>query len=325
MNRNILLLLGGTAAIAIGFILFLRSESNNGGSAPPTAPSPTEQLVKNPSKQFKPRSSEESSTTTQEADLQVQELEPALAESRAQRADRRKQSPPMADPEMKKLMKSEARSGTERSVTALFDAGLAKDLKLSDEQRAELRTLLVERGSIAWEQIFIPMAAGELDGARLTAAGKNVKQAYLDKTAQIQALLGNEGFAVFEWYEKTQPDRDCVKQLAPKFAQAGFGLNDDQQTGLVSLIIQERANFPFEHKLPEPMDIDYGRFHEIFSEENAERHFRETQKFNEHLVQRVHSTLTPDQVLLFQELLNAQLQRAKLTVRTTMAMMPDRR
>ena len=324
MNRNILLLLGAAvAAITSCFILFLRSESNDAGSVALTASLPIGQLRQD---QAEHRQSEERIETEQrEAEHRVQELERELAENRANRGGQGKPRPPMADPEMKKLMKSEASSAMERSVAALFDAGLAKHLKLNDEQRETLRALLVERGSIAWEQIFIPMAAGELDGARLAAAGKDVKQAYLNKTTQIRALLGNEGFAAFEWYEKTQPDRDCVKHLTPRFAKAGFDLSDAQQSGLVSMMIQERANFPFEHSLPEPMDIDYGRFHEIFSEENAERHFRETQKFNEHLIQRAHGTLTPDQVLLFRELLDAQLQRSKLTVRTTMAMMPDRR
>ena len=323
MNRNILLLLGAaTGAIAFCVIFLLRSDNNNASSIASTALLPIEQLRKDSPEHR--QSDERIETKHREAEHRAQELEQELAESRTNRSERAKR-PPMADPEMKKVLKSEASSATERSVAALFDAGLAKHLKLSDEQREELRALLVERGSIAWEQIFIPMAAGELDGARLAAAGKNVKQAYLNKTAQIRALLGNEGFAAFEWYEKTQPDRDCVKHLTPRFAKAGFDLSDDQQSRLVSMMIQERANFPFEHSLPEPMDIDYGRFHEIFSAENADRHFRETEKFNEHLVQRAHGTLTPDQVLLFQELLNAQLQRAKLTVRTTMAMMPNQR
>jgi len=258
-----------------------------------------------------------------DAEAKVETLERKLAEAETAKTVRAKAKKPLADPEIRKVMAAEAASGVERSAKALLDAGLAADLQLNDEQKGALQALLVERGSIGWNQILIPMAAGELDAARLASTGRLVREAYTRNAAQIRGLLGNEGYAVYQWYEKTQPDRDCVKQLSPQFARAGQELSAEQQGQLVSLLTNERAGFKFEHDFSDPAKIDYEHFHQVFSEENSNRHFQEMQRFNEQLTRRAETLLNPDQAKLFQELLAAQLQRARLTVRTTMAMMGE--
>lgn len=260
-----------------------------------------------------------------DAEERAETLERKLAEAEAAKAARAKAKRPLADPEMRKVMEAEAASGVERSANALLDAGLAEDLQLSDGQREALKALLVERGAIGWKQILLPMAAGELEGGRLATAGKLVREAYVRNAAQIRGLLGNEGYAVYEWYEKTQPDRDCVKQLSPQFSRAGQELSPEQQSQLVSLITDERAGFKFAYDFQDPAKIDYEHFHQVFNEENSNRHFQETQRFNEQLARRAESLLNPEQARLLRELLAAQLQRAKLTVRTTMAMMGENR
>ena len=258
-----------------------------------------------------------------EAEQKVEVLESKLAEAEVTKAVRAKTKKPFADPEMRKVMAAEAASGVERSAKALLDAGLAADLQLNEDQRKALQALLVERGAIGWNQILIPMAAGELKGERLATTGRLVREAYARNAAQLRGMLGNEGYAVYEWYEKTQPDRDCVKQLTPQFAKAGQDLSAEQQIQLVTVLTDERAGFNFEHDFGDPAKIDYEHFHQVFGEENANRHFEETQRFNTQLVQRVAAVLSPEQLKLFQESLAAQLQRAKFTVRTTMAMMGE--
>jgi hypothetical protein len=258
-----------------------------------------------------------------EAEEKAETLERKLAEAEATKVVHAKSKKPFADPEMRKVMEAEAASGVERSANALLDAGLAADLQLSDAQRGALRALLMERGAIGWKQILIPMAAGELEGDRLAAAGRLVREAYTRNAAQIRGVLGNEGYAVYEWYEKTQPDRDSVKQLTPQFARAGQDLTAEQQGQLVTLLTNERASFRFEHDFSDPTKIDYEHFHEVFNEENSNRHFQETQRFNEQLTRRAEALLSAEQAKVFRDALAAQLQRAKFTVRTTRAMLGE--
>jgi hypothetical protein len=323
MKRLALVLLIGSVAAVLCFVLMPGSGSTGGSESSSLGVNSDSRSPGIPVRVVADPELLQMDVARREAEEKVETLQRKLAEAEAARAARVKAKKPFADPEMRKVMAAEAASGVERSAKTLLDAGLAADLQLNEEQRKALQALLVERGAIGWNQILIPMAAGELKGERLATAGRQVREAYARNAAQIRGMLGNEGYAVYEWYEKTQPDRDHVKQLSPQFARAGQDLSAEQQGQLVALLTNERAGFKFEHDFGDPAKIDYEHFHQVFSEENANRHFQETQRFNQQLVQRASSVLNPDQVKLFQEVLAAQLQRAKFTVRTTMAMMGE--
>ena len=282
----------------------------------PGAPAPTSAEVR----KVDDSALERLETARVEAEEKARALQGKLDEAeKAKEQARRKR--PFADPEMRKVMTQEAEAGVERSVTALLDAGLSADLQLSEERQEQLRSLLEERGGIGFKQILIPLAAGELDGERLAVAGRRTREAYAQNAAQIRALLGNEGYAVYEWYQKTQEDRDTVKRLSPEFARAGQDLTAEQEGALVALLTTERAGFRFEQDLSDPAKIDYEHFNELFNAENSERHFRETQRFYDQVAQRAAPMLNPEQQKLLQEVLAAHVQRSKLTVRTTRAMM----
>lgn len=222
-------------------------------------------------------------------------------------------------------MESEAKSGVARSVESLFKAGLAEELQLSDVQREALRKLLLDRNSIVWQQIMLPMAAGELNGPEMERAGRSVKQSLELSTAELRGLLGDDGFAKYERFAKMQPDRETVKRFAPECAQAGLDLSKEQETQLLTIITDERAKFPFEHDIGDPMQIDYARFHETFSEENTNRHFDEVQRFNARLLDAAQRLLSQEQAGLLGKFLATQLQRAKFTVATTRAITGENR
>jgi hypothetical protein len=260
-------------------------------------------------------------TARRQAEEHAANLERQLDAAQTAKRAAEKTKRPFADPEMRKVMTEEAESGAERAAAALMDAGLAADLGINEEQQSALRGLLKERVGIGFKQLLIPMAAGELEGGRLTDAARRVREAYARNDAQIRGLLGDQGYTVYAWYEKTQPDRDAVKQLTPQFERAGQNLSADQQTQLVTLMTQERAGFHFEQDFSDPTKIDYEHFHQVFSLENTDRYFRDLQRFHEQLAQHAGTVLSPEQSRLLQEFLATQVQRSKLTVRTTITMM----
>ena len=319
--KRLLLVLSTVAASAL-FAYFLLPNPRAAG--PDGAPLQTPGHAPAPESTTAPKADDQAlehlKAARLEAEERVRELQGKLDEAQKAKVQSLRKRP-FADPEMKKVMTKEADAGAERSVTALLDAGLSADLQLNDEQEAQLRSLLEERGGIGLKQILIPLGAGELEGERLAAAGRRTREAYAQNTAQIRALLGNEGYATYEWYEKTQLDRDTVQRLSPQFARAGQSLTAEQESDLVALFTNERAGFRFEHDFTDPAKIDYERFHELFNAENSERHFRETQRFHDQVAQRAASMLNPEQQKLLQGVLAAHVQRSKLTVQTTRAMM----
>jgi hypothetical protein len=270
------------------------------------------------------RLANERSDADSQPERKVQELETRLAKAGSKPPEPKKAKAPFVDPAMRKVLQSDAAAGVKRSVAGMFEAGLAEELQLSPEQQKALEGLLTERGLTVWDQIMIPMATGELDRERMAMAGKSVRQSLELNNAAIRDLLGNEGYAKYERFERAQPDRDSLKQMSPKFAEAGLDLNGDQQGELLGIMAQERARMPMQD-FGDPMKIDYGRFGETFSEENTNRYFQEKQQYNERVVREAQRTLTPEQVALLQNVLATQLQRAKFTVRTTRAVMGQAR
>jgi hypothetical protein len=231
----------------------------------------------------------------------------------------------LRDPEMIKVFKSEAASAATRSAKALMDAGLAQQLGLNEEQSEALKKLLIERSSALWDHMLLPLTVGGLDQAGRAAAAKAMKEALERNSAEIKALVGDGGFKTFEWFDKTQPDRDTVKQFTPRFSQAGYDLNAEQQSHLLAVMTEERANFPFQHEIGDPMKIDYENWDDNFTEDKVKAHFRELEQLNERIVQRAQLLLTPEQIAFLRELHAEQLRRSMFTVRNTKAMLGQKR
>lgn len=295
----------GAAAILLWSLLLKKSE--------PAAPAPELPIA---SEAEGPASAERVVFRTKAALRQ-----PDAAES----LERPKPAKVLQDPDMKEVLEGEARSGALRAAKALLDAGLAQHLQLNETQRALLQELLTQRGAIVWDKIMVPMAAGELDESGMGAAGKAVKEALATNEGQIRRLLGNDGFEVYQWYEKTQPDRDHMQRLNSGFARAGQDLSAEQREQLLALMIRERPAFRWQYDFADPATIDYEHWHDYFTEENFNTYFQELRRFNDHIAQSARDVLTVEQTALLQKLLNQHLQKSKLTVRTTMALMGQRR
>jgi hypothetical protein len=260
-----------------------------------------------------------------EKTAKMHELQRQLTTAGAQGPPSAKPAEWLRDPEMIKVFKSEAASAAKRSATALIDAGLAQHLGLNEEQSDALKKLLVERASVLWDHMLVPLTAGELSKSDRAAAAMAMKQALERNVTEIRALVGDEGFKTFEWFEKTQPDRDTVKQFAPRFTQAGQSLNAEQQDHLLAVMTEERASFPFKHELGDPMKIDYENWDNNFTEERLNTHFQQMAQLNDRIIQRVQLLLTPEQVAVLRDLHADHLRRSMFTVRNTKALMGQKR
>ncbi len=255
----------------------------------------------------------------------AQELQQKLMTAQAGGMEPRPGAAWLRDPEMRQVIKNEAKSAATRSANALIEAGLAQQLGLDGEQTDRLRQLLADRSTIIWEKMFLPMTMGELDGPGKAAAGSVAKQELERNSGEIRALAGPQGFETYQWFEKTQPDRETMKQFAPQFEKAGQSLSRDQQGQLLAAMTEERASFHFQHELGDPMQLDFEHWDDNFTEDRVNTYFQEMGQLNERIAQRAQTVLSAEQVALLRELDAQQLQRAKFTVKSTMAMMGRKR
>jgi len=228
------------------------------------------------------------------------------------------------DPDLKEALVSEAREGAHKNVDSLFRLGLADQLHLNEEQASSLRQLLAQRLSLLSEQIFIPMMTGELDDAAMAASGRTTKQSYEEIMSWIRSLLGDETFAAYEQFEKTESQREAVSRMVSQFADAGQALTAEQQNQWLAAMIDERLNSKFQFDLDDMSQFDFEHWYDNVSDERLNVVGQETKDLNDRLVQRSQTILTPEQAAMFEAFLRERLLKAKLVVQSTKALTPKR-
>jgi hypothetical protein len=318
------------AAIAIAIFLLSGkppSTTEAGGGHATTTPEKHDAAMaqKDPTKLGLEAQLQEAKAQAAENAAKAQELHQKLMTAEAEGTVRPKGAAWLRDPEMSKVIENEAKEAAIRSANALLQAGLAQQLGLNDEQSEKLKQLLIDRTSILWNKMLLPMSTGELDGPGKAAAGKIAKQEFERNTTELHALLGNGGFETYQRFEKTQPDRDLVKQFGPQCTKAGQDLSAQQQSQLLTIMADERVNFHFQHELGDPMQMDFEHWDDNFTEDKVNTYFRQAGELNDRIAQRAQTVLTPEQTALLRDFHAEHLRRAKFTVRSTMAMMGQKR
>jgi len=226
---------------------------------------------------------------------------------------------------IKEMLKDEAKSGMARNVNALLKSGLAEQLHLSDPQREDLKKLLTTRQSIMWDQLLTPMLTGEVDENSMPAAGKAIRQGIEENKAQLQALLGADGFSTYEYYEKTQPEREQVQKLGSKFAESEQPMTAEQQTQLLAAMTDERAKFKFTNNLDDPLQMNLDNWYENFSDDKLSQYGEEAQQLNALKIERARGILNPEQVSLLEKFFAQETVRGEMVMRNTTALMARKR
>src|SRR5262249_7005992 len=121
------------------------------------------------------------------------------------------------EPDMREVMRQEAKAGVERNVKQIVTTNLIQQLGLSDKQAATLKNLVTHKGMLGFD-FLLPVMAGELDDAGMAALGRQTKAAFASADEQIEAFLGEDGYRTFQWFEKSQPERERVNEFATKLA-----------------------------------------------------------------------------------------------------------
>jgi hypothetical protein len=225
---------------------------------------------------------------------------------------------------LKEALVSEAREGTQKNVDSLFRLGLAEHLHLNEEQASSHRQLLAQRLSLLSEQIYIPMMTGDLDDTAMAASGRATKQSYEEIMGRIRSLLGDDAFAAYEQFEKTESQREAVRRMVSQFADAGQALTEEQQNRWLAAMVDERLSFKFQFDLGDMSQFDFEHWYDNVSDERLNVAGQEMKDLNDRMVQRSQTMLTPEQSAMFEAFLRERLLKAKLVVQSTKALTPKR-
>jgi hypothetical protein len=140
----------------------------------------------------------------------------------------------MDNPEFSRLFADQQKS----RVRSAFGP-LCKRLNLTPEQTAQFQSLLAERQMTMMDALSAARAEG-VQGR--DAIGGVMQQATSQVDSQIQALLGPDGFAQYQDYVRTEPQRNQVNQLQTALVTTGNPpLQDFQVQQLTQILAQNSA------------------------------------------------------------------------------------
>jgi len=227
------------------------------------------------------------------------------------------------DPEMKAMMKKQQRENVERMVNKIVSPELVKQFNLSGEQAGYLKELLQKKYGPGAD-LTMELLAGELSDAQMAELGKQFKQQIAEADSQIKTYLGDDAYSSFEWQEKSQEERSRVKEFQKRLRELGQPLAPEQQEQLLRAMYEERQSFPFRVDYRDPLNYDYAHLHEFFSDDNFDLFFHDMEQLNEKVFQRLQAVLTPEQLAELQTMQRDQLEKAKVTVRMTNALLGKR-
>jgi hypothetical protein len=140
-----------------------------------------------------------------------------------------------ANPEFQKLLAIQMKGRIQQTYGALF-----KSLNLSPDQLAQFQGLLADKQQALMDVMQAAREQGinprtDPDGFKTLA-----NQAIAQTDASIQQALGDAGFAQYQQYQQTLPERNTVSSLQQALSYSQTPLTDDEANSMIALLQQNQ-------------------------------------------------------------------------------------
>jgi hypothetical protein len=205
------------------------------------------------------------------------------------------------DPKMKEAMRGQQAAGV-----AMMYGDLAKHLGLSADEARQVLALLTDRQMEQAGKSMAMLNKGELDAATLAESAKQSQAAKATYDDSLKEVLGNDRFAKFQDYEKTMGERFALSQIRNQLSAGGMPLDEAQASGLLAIMQDERARTP--NPMPGNSDAA-GQMKLLENGEALEKVLKSQDAYNQRVLDRARSLLSPDQLQAFE---TAQKQQAQM-------------
>ena len=213
-------------------------------------------------------------------------------------------------PQMRDFMKTTMASSVDKVYAKLF-----ADLHLTPDQKSALKQLLISKTTAGMD------AGTDIISGKMTAAQQkqladqiNAEKADVDK--QIKELLGSDGFAAYQAYDKNYFERAAVSGPAGFAEQlaGGLELTADQTEQLIQAMADERQNFKFTVDYSDKSKFTAG-VASMYSDDNLNRYQQEQEKLDQLYVVHAQTILSPDQLAVFQKFLSNRLAMGTMSLK----------
>jgi len=215
----------------------------------------------------------------------------------------------LKEPEMRELMRKHQRGVVQDTYGPLLDS-----LGLEGEARQAAFDLLVER-QLAMSDLGVAM----MDDS-LTEAGREELAAKLDAVredyaARLQNELGAEGFATFERFEESQPERGMLNTVKGKLEARGLELAPETEQALMDTLYEARQGFDF------TLDVyDQARAPRAVTREEIEVFVAERRELNAQIREEAAGILTAEELRALETSQEQQLSMQEMGLRMSARM-----
>jgi len=212
----------------------------------------------------------------------------------------------LKEPAMKDALRAQ-----QKALLANTHGTLLNYLQLPPEKLEAFKELQVER-NMALMDASLGAFGGGASADKQADAALRIKELNDDYNNKIRTLLGEEDYAVYEEYEKTQPERmqvDAFKQTLGSDNQ----LTEEQEHELIVAMHEERSSFSSSSSIGQDGNFDPSQLTAEFMTEQMSELGRLEQRYTE----RAKGILSEPQFQRFEETL--QQQRAMQEVGMKMA------
>lgn len=140
------------------------------------------------------------------------------------------------NPEIQKLMTIQQKAALDSRFASLF-----KSLNLSPADLEKFKNLLVEKQTAVMDARAAARAQGLSGPESRDAIRQAITNAQAEVDNSIRSTLGEAGFAQYQTYEQTLPERNLVSQLQQRLSYSSSPLTDMQTNQVVALLAANNA------------------------------------------------------------------------------------
>lgn len=210
------------------------------------------------------------------------------------------------DPEMKKVMRSQQAMGVQ-----MMYGDLAKELGLAPDDARLVMDLLVDRQmGMAGESMKL-LGGDTKEGADLEESGKQIAASKEEYDKQLEGILGKDGLAKLNDYERTIGERMQIQQYRQAFSATGTPLEEPQAAGLLAIMKEERLKQPPSPLEPGNRDVG-AAMKAMQSDETLDKLMTSQEDLNRRVLTRARTVLSPDQMTQFEKIQKQQTDLQKM-------------
>jgi hypothetical protein len=226
------------------------------------------------------------------------------------------------DPKMREMIKAQQKMVMGPILDKQY-SDFYKQLNLTPEQTAGLKDLMGKK-MLGAADGGMSMLDDSLDASQRADLTKQIKDQTDEIDNQIKQFLGDDNYKAYQAYEKTVPDRMTMSQFSDQYAGTPNALTAVQQDQLVQAMSEARNNFNWTSGLSQRSASANGDIASLLTDDNIKKFAAEQEQFDQTILTRAQTILTPAQLAAFKEYQTTQreLQGASMNMAKQMFKTP---